>query len=97
MNSPLSGRSGTEKVTSRMTVSAAEPLRDVAELDDVAATAPAAAGGLGSRHSSTTRYGNRPRWNQNSRRSMPYASRPMMIRIRMMCSDRPRRWLVISR
>ena len=45
---------------------AAIPLRDAAELDDVRD----GRGGLG-HHSSATRYGNRPRWNQNSTRSMP--------------------------
>ena len=37
MNSPVPGRSGTQKVTSRMTVSVAEALGDVRELDDVGA------------------------------------------------------------
>ena len=62
MNSPVPGRSGTQKVTSRIDRVAAEPLRDVRELDDV--RRPDGTGGGGARRhdqSSTTRYGNSPR------------------------------------
>src|SRR6476661_5458822 len=47
----------------------------------------------GGGQSSSVRYGNSPRWNQYSNRSMPYASSPITIRIAKMCSVRPRRWL----
>ena len=70
MNSPLSGRSGTEKVTSRMTVRSPNRFVTLLELDDVAARRPAAAGSV-TVSPRPTRYGNRPRWNQNSSRSMP--------------------------
>src|SRR6266508_3204127 len=68
----------------------AESLRDAVKLDDVR-TGNGRSRWIVHAQSSTTRYGNRPRWNQNSRRSIPYASVPMMRRIRMMCSDKPRR------
>src|SRR6266550_402601 len=48
-------------------------------------------------YSDRRRYGNSWVWNHNSRRSIAKASSPMIIRIKMMCSVRPRRWLVLSR
>ncbi len=54
---PCPAGPGTANVTSRMTVKLAEPLRDVAELDDVRALASSSPSLLGRRGS-----GNRPRW-----------------------------------
>ena len=65
MNSPLSGRSGTEKVTSRMTVRSPNRFVTLSKLDDVRARRGVPAGSLtiSPRPRGT---GNSPRWNQNS-------------------------------
>jgi hypothetical protein len=66
MNSPMLGTSGTGNVTSRMTVS--EPNRLVTFLKSTmfGRSPPARP-----YQSSAVRYGNSPRWNHASSRSMP--------------------------